>query len=297
MNGSPTLQRMLQDPTVQREMSSRTQNVEVLIQQVILNEQSQGRVDDLSRSEQRYRDSAINQHELLVRAEASAQCREGQLDQARRCIFQDGIILSHVRESEYLACAEAYHQYMNAELSAQGFSHVRGIAEDWPMRLQRIEAGAGAQVTGLEQYAVRRYAEECEFSQRRLREVELDRASQAHHFQTHEAAAREEVATLGRIWPHIMASERSLEEEDHGMWRDRQAKDQEIRALKSDIRSQAASADSVAPQGLSRIREAQEDVRAAEDPSRGVVTGFRPRSRRSKCVTLPSKPRLPSLTA
>ena len=53
-------------------MSSRTQNVEVLVQQVILNEQSEGRMDDLLRSEMRHRDSAVSQHELFVRAEANA---------------------------------------------------------------------------------------------------------------------------------------------------------------------------------------------------------------------------------
>ena len=138
-------------------------------------------------------------------------------------------------ESEYLAFAEAYQQYMNAELRSQGLSHARGVAEELSTRLQRTEAGAGARVTGLEQYADRRYAEECEFSQRRLREVALDWASRARRFLTHEAAAREEMAQLGQVWPLIMASGHNVE-----------AKDQERRALKSETRSQAASADSVA---------------------------------------------------
>ena len=129
-------------------------------------------MEDLRLGEQRYRDSAMNQHELLVRAEASAPCSEGQRNQARRQIFQYDVILPHAMASEYLAFAEAYHQYLNAELSAQGLSHARGIAEDLSRRLQRTEVGAGARVTNLEQYADLRFTEECELSQRRLRVAE-----------------------------------------------------------------------------------------------------------------------------
>ena len=77
-------------------------------------------MEDLRLSEQRYQDSASSQHELPMRAEASIQCSEGQLDQARRQIFQDEVILSHVMESEYLAFAEAYQQHMHAEISSRG---------------------------------------------------------------------------------------------------------------------------------------------------------------------------------
>ena len=96
-----------------------------------------------------------------MRAQASAQYIEGQLDRARRQIFQDEVILPHVMESEYLAFAEAYHQYMNAESNSQGLSHARGVAEHLSRRLQRTEAAASAWVTGLEQYDDRWYAEEC----------------------------------------------------------------------------------------------------------------------------------------
>ena len=61
MNGPYILHRTTQDPSVQRQMSSRTQNVEVLIQQVIMYEQSDGRMEDFMRSDQRCRDSAMNQ--------------------------------------------------------------------------------------------------------------------------------------------------------------------------------------------------------------------------------------------
>ena len=70
-------QRMVLDPSDRREMSYRVQNVEVLIQQVIFNEQSEGRMEDLRPGERRYQDSAMNQHELLVRAEPSAHYSEG----------------------------------------------------------------------------------------------------------------------------------------------------------------------------------------------------------------------------
>ena len=59
MNGSPTFQRVLQDPSLQRKMYSRTQNIEVLVQHVILNEQSEGRVNDLRRSEHMYWDQCL----------------------------------------------------------------------------------------------------------------------------------------------------------------------------------------------------------------------------------------------
>ena len=85
VNG-PHFRRMIQDLTVQRERSSRTQNVEVIIQQTIRNEQSEGWMEDLRLGEQWCREGAMSQHELLARAEASAQYSEGQLNQARRSI-------------------------------------------------------------------------------------------------------------------------------------------------------------------------------------------------------------------
>ena len=219
VNGSPVFQRMVHDPSVRLEMSHRAQNVEVLIQHVILDEQPEGRMEDLRLSEQRYQDSASSQHELPMRAEASIQCSEGQLDQARRQIFQDEVILSHVMESEYLAFAEAYQQYMHAEISSRGLTHAWGVAEDLPRRLQRTEVGAGARVTHLERRADRLYSEECEFSQRRLREE-------------HEIQARQEVHQLELVWPHIMATEQQLEAECQDLWSRMVEQDQEMRTMR-----------------------------------------------------------------
>ena len=94
-----------------------------------------------------------------MRAEASAQCSYGQLDQARRQVFQYEVISSHVLESEYHAFVEAYQQCMHAEINSRGLAQARGVAEDLSRRLQRTEMGADARVTHLEQHADRLYRE------------------------------------------------------------------------------------------------------------------------------------------
>ena len=177
-DGSPVFQRVVQDPSVRLEMSQQAEHVQVIIQ-----------------------DSAWRQHDLLVRAEASAQYSEGQLDQARRQIFQDAVILSHVLTAEYSAFAEAYQQHMHAEISSRGLAQARGVAEDLSRRLQRTEMGAGARVTHLEQHADRLYREECECSQRRLREAEQMGAGRTRYFQEHELQARQEVHHCGGQGP------------------------------------------------------------------------------------------------
>ena len=78
----PEFRRVSRDPSVRRAATSRTQNVEVLGQQIILNEQSEGRVADLLRCEMQYREQALIQHELFARAEGAASYNEGQLDRA-----------------------------------------------------------------------------------------------------------------------------------------------------------------------------------------------------------------------
>ena len=137
-----------------------------------------------------YRRQATAQHELFERAEVAASYNEGQLDQARRQRAQDEVILSHVMESEYLAFAEAYQQYMRDEWNARGLTHAQYMADNLSRRLQYTEAGADARVTDLEQYADRRYSEECRISQRRLCEAETAWASHAQHLRMNEETLR-----------------------------------------------------------------------------------------------------------
>ena len=256
---------MSQDPCVQRVTASQTQNVEVLVQQIIMNEQSEGRMADLLRCEMQYREQAMTQHELFARAEGAASYNEGQLDQARRQRAQDEVVLSHVLESEYLACSEAYQQYMRAEWNAQGLSHVQGMAEELSRRLQSSEAGANFRINNLEQYAEQRYSEECRNSQRRLCEAEAVWASREQHLRSSEETLTQELSRMRSVWPTLMASEQCLYDENRALRTEVQSEGRACRELRDEIRSRGVSADHAATHDRSQLLQAMNEARIAEE--------------------------------
>ena len=157
---------------------------------------------------------------------------------------------------------------MRAEWNARGLSHAQGMAEDLSRRLQYSEAEADVRVHDLEQYADRRYSEECRISQRRLCEAESAWALRAQHFQANEEVMRQELARMRSVWPTLMASEQGLYDENRSLRQEVQTESRGCQELRDEMRSQGVSADYAATHDRSQLLQAMNEARIADERSR-----------------------------